>query len=126
MDKGSHHKLSLAPPQCLWRNANISPIRVRQHFAKFAQNASICANGETYSKLMSKSTVPGQFLRVWIRNVAHTGLNDLMLFDLMCKRPLKLKLIRPAGLVRKVPGALNLSKIIESRQFRQLTQISAF
>jgi hypothetical protein len=40
----------------------------RQHFARFAQNASIRANGEIQYMLKSKSTVLGQFLKVWIQN----------------------------------------------------------
>jgi hypothetical protein len=48
----------------------------RQHFARFAQNASICANGEIQYMLNSKSTVPGQFLKVWIQSVVPTGLKE--------------------------------------------------
>jgi hypothetical protein len=56
----------------------------RQHFAdaRFAQNASICADGEIEDMFNSKCIVPGHFLKVWIRTcmccplVVHTGLNQ--------------------------------------------------
>jgi hypothetical protein len=40
------------------------------------QNASKCANGEIQYMLNSKSTVPGQFLKVWIQSVVHTELKE--------------------------------------------------
>jgi hypothetical protein len=48
----------------------------RQHFARFAQNVSICANGEIQYMSNSKSTAPGQVWRVWIQSVVHTGLKE--------------------------------------------------
>ena len=40
------------------------------------ENTSICANGEIQYMLSSKSILPGQFLKVWIQSVVHTGLKE--------------------------------------------------
>jgi hypothetical protein len=45
-------------------------------FASISPDLRKCAKGEIQYMLNSKSTVPGQFLKVWIQTVVHTGLKE--------------------------------------------------
>jgi hypothetical protein len=77
---------------------------------------SICANGEIQSISNSTSTVPGQFLKVWIESVVHTGLKEggLTLDEKMTLNDF----FRPNRLVREIFGVGHLSKTLEFSQFR--------